>query len=116
MPRKKNIEKLSYFCRKLTELRLAHNMTQPELADALGCTREMVAYYELRSPNPTLDVIKMFADFYKISADELIYEHEKDRKKAGQKSTLERQFEELQELPKSKQKLISDMLEGALKP
>ena len=115
MPRKKNIENLSYFCRKLTELRLANNMTQPELAEALGCTREMIAYYELRSPNPTLDVIRMFADFYKISADELIYENIESSKKIGQKSKLERQFEELQQLPVSRQKLISNMLDGALK-
>lgn len=115
MPRKKNIENLSFFCRKLTELRHAHNLTQPELAEALGCTREMIAYYESRSPNPTLDVIRMFADFYQISTDELIYEIEQEQKKAGQKSKLERQFEVLQTLPKSKQKLISDMLEGALK-
>ena len=115
MPRPKNIENLSYFCRKITELRKNNHLTQPELASAIGCTREMIAYYESRSPNPTLDVIKLFADYFEVRTDDLIYENEIKSNKIGPKPKLERQFQELIKLPKSKQKTISDMLDGALK-
>ena len=115
MPRPKNIENISHFCRKITELRNKSHLTQPELAAAIGCTREMIAYYESRSPNPTLDVIKLFADYFEVSTDELIYENEVKRNKIGAKPKLEKQFEQLIKLSKSKQKTISDMLDGALK-
>jgi transcriptional regulator with XRE-family HTH domain len=115
MPRPKNIENLSHFSNKIAELRKSHHLTQPELAKELGCTREMIAYYESRSPNPTLDVIKLFADYFKVSTDELIYENNARSGKIGPKPKLEKQLNQLLQLPKSKQKTVSDMLDGILK-
>jgi DNA-binding transcriptional regulator YiaG len=42
------------FGQRLSALRKARGLTQRELAEALGTTREMVDYYERRAINPAL--------------------------------------------------------------
>lgn len=113
--RTQNLNKLPLFGRKLRLLRQGRHLTQEKLAEEVGMTRQMIAYLEARSPNPTAEVIRKFADFFNVSADELLYEESEGANKQGPKSTLQRQFEQLQKLPKSKQKIVSDMIEGVVK-
>lgn len=100
------------FGKKLAELRKGRHMTQQELGDALGMTRHLIAYYE-KATNPTAEVICTFAEFFGVSVDELLYDRA-NGSHPGPAGRLEQQFEELRQLPKSKQKTVSDMLEGML--
>ena len=86
-------------------------MTQPELAELVGMTRQMISYLEIRAENPTMEQIKKFADFFCVSADEFIYENTGKEPR----SNLERQIEKLKKLPKAQRKLVSDMIEAAVK-
>jgi len=99
------------FGRRLAALRKEKHLTQPELADRVGMTRQMISYLEIRAENPTMEQIKKFADFFSVSADEFIYEN------IGRepRSNLERQIEKLKKLPKAQRKLVSDMIEAAVK-
>ena len=113
MSRKKR-NNIPIFGKKLTFLRKGHHLTQTELAEQLGLTKEMINYLENRAKNPTMEQIKRFADFFHVPADELIYDSDA-KHKPGPQSTIERQIEELKKLPKSKQQTVSEMIAGVLK-
>ena len=110
----KDINTLSLFGRKLRLLRKERNLTQTVLGKELGTTREMIAYFEMQCSNPTIDVVRKLADFFQISSDYFLYEDE-EVNRPGPKSTLERQIEDLRDLPPAKRKLASDLLETVLK-
>ena len=44
--------------KRLTEARLAARLTQTELAQRAGVTRQMISYYELGKNNPTPEVMR----------------------------------------------------------
>lgn len=102
------------FCRKLAELRKEKHLTQTELAEKLGMTRQMISYLENRATNPTLEQIRKFADFFAVSADDFIYENPSKSNHPGQKSRFEQQIENLKNLPKAQRKLVCDMIDAAV--
>ena len=111
----KKVNKNYVFCKKIASLRKEKHLTQSALAEHVGMTKQMISYLETRATNPTLEQIIKFADFFGVSTDDLIY---KTCKKSGQsdlKSKLEKQLEQIKKLPTTKQKIISNMLEGAIK-
>ena len=102
------------FGKKLMTLRKDHHLSQYELADKIGLSRSTIAYYEAWAKNPTLDILQRVADFFDVSPTTLIEtDYEKENKKP--QSLLEKQFKKLQTLSPKKQRLIANMLEGALK-
>lgn len=105
----------SVFGRNLAALRKEHHLTQPELAERLGMTRQMISYLEIRAENPTMEQIRKFADFFGVSADKLIYEDREQNNHPGQKSRFEKQIENLKKLPKAQRKLVCDMIDAAVK-
>ena len=108
------LNQLPLFGRKLRLLRQGRHLTQEKLAEEVGITREMIAYLEARSPNPTAEAIRKFADYFKVSADVFLYENEENNKRPGPKSAFERKIEELRKLPQAKRKLANDLLETVL--
>lgn len=110
----KNKKNFPIFGRRLTVLRKGRHLTQPELAEKVGMTREMISYLETRARNPTMEQIRKFAEFFDVSADELIFERRLKRGRRGPKSRLEMQFERLLGLPEAKKKVVGDMLDGLL--
>lgn len=57
---------------KLIGLRKENKMTQEEIADKLGVTRQTVSNWELNQTKPDLDQLKEISRIYKISIDELV--------------------------------------------
>ena len=114
MNTKKTCE-LPLFGRKLRMLRKEKQLTQEGLAKEVGMTREMIAYLEARSPNPTAEVIRKFADYFQVSSDVFLYEDsDNGMKKPGPKSSLERKIEKIKKLPVGKRKLADDLLDTVL--
>ena len=103
------------FGSQLAALRKARGLTQPQLADALGITTEMLNYYERRATNPSADFISKAAAFFSVSADDLLAINTKAPRKPGPPSQLAQLTERLGKLPRAKQKMVADMLEGILK-
>ncbi len=56
---------------KLKQLRISENLTQQELADALGIGRVNYTRYETNVARPDYETLLLLADFYNISLDEL---------------------------------------------
>jgi len=104
------------FGQRLAVLRQSKGLTQRELAERLGTTREMVDYYERRAKNPALDVVKSCAKALGVSVVELLG-HEAAatlRRKPGPVSQLERRFERVKLLPRSEQDFVIKFLDTVL--
>jgi transcriptional regulator with XRE-family HTH domain len=103
------------FGANLAALRKARGLTQPQLAEALGLTPEMLNYYERRATNPSADFIGKAAAFFGASADDLLALNTKAPRKPGPPSQLAQLTERLSKLPRAQQKTVAQMLEGFLK-
>jgi transcriptional regulator with XRE-family HTH domain len=57
---------------RLRDLRKARGFTQQELAEAIGTSQRMIAYYEAQGGNVSADVVAKLADVLKVSIDELV--------------------------------------------
>ena len=57
---------------KLTNLRKARGMTQEELSEAIGITRQTISKWELDTPTPDLDYLCKLCDLFGCTADYLL--------------------------------------------
>lgn len=57
---------------KLLELRQEHNLTQKQLCENLNISRSVYSYFECGRRIPDIDTLLMFAEYYRISLDELV--------------------------------------------
>ena len=57
---------------RLCELRKAHNLSQEELAEKLGVSRQAVSKWERSESSPDTDNLIQLAALYNISLDELL--------------------------------------------
>ena len=57
---------------KLLELRQQHNLTQKQLCENLNISRSVYSYFECGRRIPDIDTLLMFAEYYKVSLDELV--------------------------------------------
>ena len=62
---------MSYFSDRIKELRKAKNMTQRQMADALGITERSYQRYEADS-NPNIETLIKLANFFEVSTDYLL--------------------------------------------
>jgi transcriptional regulator with XRE-family HTH domain len=60
------------FGMRLSELRKAAGYTQVQLAQALGMSQRMIAYYESIEDNPLAKILRLLAQTLRISTDELL--------------------------------------------
>ena len=102
------------FGKRLAAIRKAQGLSQQQLADLLGATRSNIDYYERRATNPTTDFVQRCTDILKINVTDLIGDEpaEKETRKRGPKSALERSFEQISKLPHSKQKEILKVVDA----
>jgi transcriptional regulator with XRE-family HTH domain len=99
----------------MAAFRVAKGLSQNQLAEALGMTRARINYYERASINPSLEVVEKIAAFFGVTVGELLNDTTKTKSKPGPPSQFVQLAERLDRLPRAKQKMVADMLEGILK-
>ena len=52
--------------------RKARDLTQAQLADAIGISQQAISFYENDTNEPSISICEKLADFYGITIDELI--------------------------------------------
>ena len=57
---------------RLEDLRIDHDLTQQEIADKLGCKREVYRRYEKGIRTIPIDYLIILADFYNVTIDYLV--------------------------------------------
>lgn len=60
------------FGQRLATLRKAAGLTQQELADEVGASRRMIAYYEAESDHPPANLLTQIANALNVSTDALL--------------------------------------------
>lgn len=60
-----------YF-KRLEELRIDHDLTQQNVADLLGCQREVYRRYEKGTRTIPADFLIRLADYYQVSVDYIL--------------------------------------------
>ncbi len=60
------------FAEKLKELRKSRQLSQQQLADALGCSRSAIGMYESGQREPDFETSELIADFFGVRLDMLI--------------------------------------------
>jgi len=97
-------EQLSSFGRQLATLRKAAGYTQQQLADEIGATRRMIAYYESESQHPPANMLVDLARALNVSADVLL--GIKPVETTPISSCLERRIRQIEKLgPKPRQQI-----------
>jgi transcriptional regulator with XRE-family HTH domain len=110
MPKKSRKETMSFGAR-LTALRKAAGFTQQELADEVGVSRRMLAYYEVQSDHPPTTLLPAIAAALKISTDALLGLAPARRVAKPRNSRLERRIQEIDKLDVRKKRQIMQLLD-----
>ena len=63
---------MSGFSEQLAALRRARNMTQAQLAKALGISKSAVSMYERGNREPELELLQAMADYFQVSVSSLL--------------------------------------------
>jgi transcriptional regulator with XRE-family HTH domain len=99
---------------RLAALRKARELTQPKMAELLGITPAMLAYYERKATNPTAEFIQKVATVLNVSVDDLFGHEIKNGSKPGPPSHFEQRISALRALPREKQKVVLQVLDAFL--
>lgn len=60
------------FFQRLEDLRIDHDLTQQQIADLLGCKREVYRRYEKGSRTIPIDYLITLAKYYGVSIDYIV--------------------------------------------
>jgi len=99
----------------MAAFRVARGLSQRQLAEAIGMTRDQIVYYERDAKNPSMEVIEKVAAYFGVSVGELFNDAVRSKSKPGPPSQFAQLAERLDRLPRTQQKMVAQMLEGILK-
>ena len=57
------------FCKRLEGLRISYNLTQKQLADKLGVTKQTVSNWENDNILPSIETLMRICQFFNVSTD-----------------------------------------------
>ncbi len=57
---------------RIEDLRIDHDLTQQEVADILGCNREVYRRYEKGTRTIPVEFLIKLAEYYKVSIDYIV--------------------------------------------
>jgi transcriptional regulator with XRE-family HTH domain len=89
-------------------------MTQVELAAHLGIAQQTMAHYEGGSLRIAVALLEPLSTILGMSFEELIGVSAKRASKRGPASKLELQLQQVSQLPRAKQKMVSEVLDSLL--
>jgi transcriptional regulator with XRE-family HTH domain len=98
------------FTVRFLQLRKQHNLTQPQMADAVGIHVTQVKRYEAGEAQPSLDILKKIATAFNVTTDWLIFEEgERDPQ-----DLLKLKFEAIAQMDNSEQQTINSLLDAMI--
>jgi transcriptional regulator with XRE-family HTH domain len=106
--------KRSAFGERIQFLREQANLTQREVASALGISQPSYAAWERRDVGLTLDQIKKLADILAVEVEDLLSSGDKP-KRNGPVGRARKTFEAISTLSRNRQKQILDVVEILLR-
>jgi transcriptional regulator with XRE-family HTH domain len=99
---------------RVAQLRHDQNLTQVQLAEALGISQQMVASYEVGRRRIPVSMLQALAQALSVDIDGLLGDAAKARAKRGPAPVLARHMQRISALPKTQQKFVIQVLESVL--
>ena len=100
--------------RRVTTYRKEQHLTQVQLAEALGVSQQHLGSFEKGIRKIPASMLPILATIFAVSTDDLLGITTKQAAKRGPTPKLQRQVELIAQLPKTKQKFVTEMLETVL--
>ena len=95
---------------RLISLRHERDLTQQQMADAIGVHVNQVRRYEAATTQPSLDVIKKIATAFNVTTDWLLFsDHERDLPNG-----LQLKFEAVSQMSEEDQRTIQSLIDGMI--
>ena len=98
---------------RIAQRRKAQELTQAELGELVGVTQQQIASFETGRRRMPISTLPLLAKALGVSIEELVGEAPKPGKR-GSAPKLQQQLEQLQALPRAKQRLVSEVLDSLL--
>ncbi|WP_197493212.1 helix-turn-helix domain-containing protein [Woeseia oceani] len=98
---------------RVAELRKAQDLTQVQLAERLGVSQQTLAHYEVGRLRIAVAMLPALAKELAVSVETLVGTPT-IRNKRGPAPKLQRQIEQIQQLPRTKQRFVIEMLDTVL--
>ncbi len=98
---------------RIAERRRALGITQVQLAESIGIAQQTLAHYEVGRLRVAAALLPAFSKTLGLSLEELFGEAAKAGKR-GPAPKLQAQIERIGSLPRSKQRMLLDMLDAAI--
>jgi len=99
---------------RIAQARKAQNLTQQQIADRLGIAQQTYAGYEVGHTRIPASMLPSLAQDLGATLDELMGQNENLRAKPGPASKLQKQFDRISQLPRTKQRFVSEVLEAVI--
>ena len=112
-----SIDKLFYqeLGQRIAAFRKAQEITQVQLAEILGISQQTVAHYEVGRLRISVELLTVLAKTLSVSIEEIIEAPTPNSStKRGPTSLLQKQIEQVSQLPRAKQKFVSEMLDTVI--
>ncbi|WP_338634857.1 helix-turn-helix transcriptional regulator [Erwinia persicina] len=89
-------------------------LTQQQLAEQLGIAQQTMAHYEGGRLKVSASLLPPLAQILNLSLDELLGLPTRRTAKRGPASRLEQQIDAIRQMPMTKQKFVSEMLDNVI--
>ena len=100
---------------RIAQYRKAQNLTQQQLAEILEISQQTMAHYEGGRLRVAVVMLPPLAKALSMSVEELLQEETGATKnKRSPASKLQQQVKQISQLPRAKQKFVSEMLDTVL--
>jgi transcriptional regulator with XRE-family HTH domain len=99
---------------RVAQLRQQAGLSQQAVADQIGVAQQTLAHYEVGRLRMPVSLLPKLAMLFGVAGDDLLGLSGSGAGRRGPAPKLQQQIERLQRLPKAKQKLVMEMLEGVL--
>jgi transcriptional regulator with XRE-family HTH domain len=100
---------------RIAQFRKTRGITQAQMAEVLGVSQQTIQAYEVGRRRIQVSSLPVVARTLSVTLEDLFGESTKTpRSKRGPASRLSQQIEAVQQLPKSKQQFVSQMLDTVL--
>jgi transcriptional regulator with XRE-family HTH domain len=98
------------FAVRFLQLRKQHNLTQPQMADAVGIHITQVKRYESGETQPSLDILKKIATAFNVTTDWLIFEDGEREPK----DELKLKFEAVTQMDSAERQAVDALLDAMI--
>ena len=98
---------------RIAELRKEQGLSQQALADALGIPQQTFAHYEVGRARMPVSLLPELGKLFGVAVDELLGLRSGSGKR-GPAPKFQKQLERIAQLPRARQQVVMDMLDGVL--